>query len=177
MTARTCKREGCCNPVDARGLCRRHYEAWRVANPTIRQMASSEQAVLDSMPGTVGQLVIASGLSWHATRRSLDAMLEDGRTHIGDHEPPTTLGTKWNPIYEAGPGVNKRVTEEMRREHRNATARAGHARRQAVYKARCAVSDSAGWAASIMGGTTPAMRYMPSKKQKGSEDAEAARTV
>ena len=82
MGQRTCDEPGCPNPHVARGLCGKHYQQWRKANPDaglLRQHRPS--SIIDGVgvvPLTLGQvaivdvgdLALVAHLTWSASRRS-----------------------------------------------------------------------------------------------------------
>lgn len=117
MPGRICKHEGCDRLAKGRGMCGPHYMKWRRANPGITMMKDNEKAVLESMPGTLGELIERSGLLWRAVRRALAVLRADDKARIGGWRPPVESAEKWKPIYMAGPGKDVELEEERKRQN------------------------------------------------------------
>lgn len=166
MPAKLCKHEGCGQPLRARGMCINHYEVWRRCNPGFTMQRTTERSILAEMPATRQQIMRNTGHGYDALSRALEVLLnsEPAQAHIAGWEPPTTKGTKWLPIYEAGPGENAKAPSAAKRKaHHRMLEREMHARKRTTEKL-ARVPTGAGWAASLLAGL----------KTKGVEDAEAA---
>ncbi len=98
---KTCKREGCCKPVVARLMCSTHYAQWRRANPgaEARRVALTLKTIEDCLPATLAQIRAETMMCDEAIKNALASLHEKGRAHIGDFEPPTTKGTRFQPIW------------------------------------------------------------------------------
>lgn len=133
MAGRICKHDECTRPVAARGMCKNHYVKWKRKNPDISVMAMSEEAVLDSMPGTQAQLIVRSGLCSPTVKRALAVLNIAGperQAHIYDYLPPASKGKRWYPMYKIGKAPNVRLTKERKREHTLKLNRESYRRRE-----------------------------------------------
>jgi hypothetical protein len=166
MTTKLCKHEGCLQRVKGRGMCGTHYAQWCKQNPAVRMTELNEKLVFDSMPGTLTELHHETGMWQHAIKRALAVLRADERSHIGDHKPPEKSGERWQPIHYPGPGADKRLTKERKRNHHNMMRRQARVRLNNAPELASvfALPPGAGWAASLLAGL----------KTKGSNDAEAA---
>jgi hypothetical protein len=126
----TCKREGCQSQVQARGLCNTHYRQWSRDNPEHRQHLLILKTIEEVLPATRREIIDETGLCLPAVNRALDLLHEAGKAHIGDHEPPTVPGTRWQPVWVAGKGRHKAVSPEQRYAYRLGRNRQSYARRK-----------------------------------------------
>lgn len=135
MARAICKHEGCANPVNGRGMCRNHYAQWQRRNPGVTVMASTDDTVLEAMPGTVPQLIERTGMRWNTVMRALERLTKGGpnkRAFIYGHQPPTSRGQRWLAKYMQGNKANVKLTDEMKAEHRRKMSRAADKRRKDV---------------------------------------------
>lgn len=149
--ARTCKEDGCAGHASHRGMCQRHYSVWRKLNPGVSTYRDTEDAVMDALPGTVGEICAMAGISWEGARRALDDLHEAKRLHVGEWQPPIKPGARWLPRYVAGEGEDVKLTFYERKEHRMSMRRARDSRRKAVAQIRT-IAPGAGWAATLLTG-------------------------
>lgn len=142
-------------------MCNTHHKIWRRAHPgfpTLYEM--TVEAVAESLPGTLVQLIAKSGMCREAVNRALGVLRAGGdeaRAHIGSFTTPTSKGTRFMPVYVAGPGEDASMSKTDRRLHRNATERRAHRTRKTKAEVR-AVPQASAWAASLLAGldlTTP----------------------
>jgi len=152
---RTCNLPGCSRALVARGMCGPHYRAALAANPRLRMMTQTRTAILAAMPATQAAITTATGFCPETVRRVLDELHNDEKIHVWKFNRPTYNGTKFMPVFKAGPGVDAVVTDKMRDRQRRKTMREGYHRRKDVEqatKAARAVVVQHGWAASLMAG-------------------------
>lgn len=133
---RTCNREGCLRPVQARGLCNSHYKAWWRTTTVKPSKVDVRQIILDAMPGTYRQLERETGFCYDTVLLKVQALREEGLAHVGDIEPPVRgmSGAKFMLVFWAGPGKDKSVTRAMRIKHRNKAGREARALRLMVQR-------------------------------------------
>lgn len=145
MSGRLCKHEGCTRPIAGRGMCKDHYEVWRRKNPDIIMTRMNEAAVLESMPGTLSQLIQRTGLCRPAVERALRVLNVAGserQAYIHDYVPPGGRGKRWDPIYKPGKQGNLRLTKERKRAHSLMLNRVSYAARNGTAPAQ---SQRASW--------------------------------
>lgn len=151
MTAKLCKVEGCLVHATHRGMCQRHYTPWKRRNPHLNTYRDTERAVLAALPGTVGEISGAAGVSWEGVRRALDDLYAAGQLHVGDWKRPIKPGERWLPIYVAGQGEDAKVSKAQRHEHGLQLRRARARRNEAVARIKV-IPRSQGWAATLLAG-------------------------
>lgn len=149
MKARTCHHQDCTGEVRGRGMCAKHYTAWCRANPDIRVHLLTAKAVKEVMPATQAEIIEKTGYQSETVKRMLKKLRAAGEVFIADHQPPSTLGTKFMPVFDLREHGEEdaKVTQRMRDEQRRKTWRDGFWRRKAI-----AATKSNGWAASLMAG-------------------------
>lgn len=128
---KTCKREGCCAKVTARGLCNNHYTQWRRKNPFPLAKSDTRERVLAAMPGTMMQIAAGMDVTYEAVRKAVRKLHAEGLCHIEDHEMPDNCGRNFTAVYAAGPGEDHKVTKKMRHENHLRNRRAWYARNDA----------------------------------------------
>lgn len=143
---RTCKTEGCARIVQARGMCNRHYKVWQRATTMSLAPIDTCQLILDAMPGTHQQLARETGFCYDTVLRKVRQLRDEGRAHIGDIEHPVTgmNGTKFMPVFWAGPGKDKVITRSMRVKHGKLAWKRAHAIRILIQRGDPLVNATAG---------------------------------
>lgn len=120
MTGRICKHEGCGRSTRGRGMCNRHYMAWRRANPeilTVQQI--SDQIVMDALPGTLREVAARTGLHHETVSKVLKRLnVWQGRqVCIYDYRPPAVAGQHWTALWKMGGGRNYTLPTSRKRAH------------------------------------------------------------
>lgn len=147
MGARTCV--DCWRAPAARGRCTYHLNRWLNANPERRMSAVMRRSIMEAMPGTQSEIAASVGCQVETVRRWITLLSEEKAIHIESHNPPTTTGTKWLPVYAAGEGEDAKLTKAMKREHLLAANRAAHANRLIVKRA-AKLSGAQAWMGGLV---------------------------
>lgn len=98
---------------------------------------TTQRTIEEALPGHIAQLVEATGYCHATVRRTLDILKAKDLAHIGHFDPPTTLGTKFKPVWVQGPGKDAVLTKKKRHEQECKSNRQSYARRKK------------GWAAAL----------------------------
>jgi hypothetical protein len=121
LTAKTCLRDGCeRTSIFARGMCKSHYNVFMRKKRRINGVTTidSWQILLDAMPGTYSQLAERVGMHYGTVQKIVSEKYQAGLTHKVDHLEPHKLGgTRWVPVYGAGPGNDHVVTDARKRNY------------------------------------------------------------
>jgi hypothetical protein len=124
----TCKRDGCCAKVRARGLCNNHYTQWRNKLGRKLGIANSEDVIRAAMPATMKDIAERTGLKYETVRKAVAKMRREGRAHVEDYRPPTDeSGSRYTMIIADGPGEDVKRSKKQVREEALAVRRAWYA--------------------------------------------------
>lgn len=157
--ALTCHHEGCIGKVRGRGMCAPHYNAWCKANPDVRIHLLTFKLIKGALPGTKIEIMASTGLTPDTVRRAMAKLRAADEVYVADHQPPTSKGTKFQPIYDLrDPDLDKdeqkdhRVLNREREEQRRKTWNGNYHKRKELARVRTTNKAGAGWAAAIMAG-------------------------
>jgi hypothetical protein len=101
---RICSHEGCDTKARSRGMCSKHYEKWRKANPNaLVKYDDMRDSVLQALPATRMQVQANIGCARSTAQDWLKQLRDEGVIHIGKWLRPEVTG-KFVAVYVAGPG-------------------------------------------------------------------------
>jgi len=101
---KVCKEPGCEGKSRSRGMCGKHYEKWRIANPNaVIKHDDMRGQVLAALPATRPQLQAVLNCSRSTAAEWLKKLREEEAIHIGRWQRSETVGM-FVAVHVAGPG-------------------------------------------------------------------------
>lgn len=128
-----CKVAGCGTPMKARGMCDKHYKAWHRATPVKPSPPDTRQLVLDSLPGTFGEVAAGAGICYDTTLAVVGALHKERAVHIEEWRKAGGVNNsgKYVAVYALGDQEDAKMPSRLdRRKDRRANNRANYHRRK-----------------------------------------------